>query len=40
VSEAFRALTKDALVFEERGPLQIKGVGEVTTYFLMGSCAR
>src|SRR5712671_1629719 len=37
VSEAFRALTQDALAFEERGPMEIKGIGVVTTYYLAGA---
>lgn len=34
VSEAFRALCGDAFTFEERGTLEIKGIGETQTYFL------
>jgi class 3 adenylate cyclase len=34
VSETFRELTKDMFAFEERGPMEIKGVGVVTTYYL------
>lgn len=33
-SQAFRDLTADAFTFEERGPVEIKGVGEIRTYFL------
>ena len=34
VSEAFRDLTRVAFAFEERGTLEIKGIGKVRTYFL------
>jgi class 3 adenylate cyclase len=27
---------RDSYLFEERGPLQIKGKGEMNTYFLIG----
>ena len=37
VSEAFRALTGDAFAFEERGAMEIKGIGETRTYFLAGA---
>jgi class 3 adenylate cyclase len=37
VSEAFHELTRDEFVFEARGTLPIKGVGEVRTYLLMGA---
>jgi adenylate cyclase len=37
VSAAFRDLTKEAFSFEERGATQIKGIGETTTYFLLGT---
>jgi adenylate cyclase len=40
VSEAFRDLTQDAFVFEEREVLTIKGIGEARTYFLTGETAR
>ena len=33
VSEAFRDLTGDAFIFEERGVVDMKGIGETTTYF-------
>ena len=36
VSAAFHDLTRDEFVFEERGTLAIKGVGEVRTYLLTG----
>ena len=36
VSEAFRDLTGDAFVFEERGATEIKGLGARTTFFLRG----
>jgi adenylate cyclase len=36
VSEAFRGLTKGAFVFEERGVLEVRGIGLVRTYFLVG----
>jgi adenylate cyclase len=35
VSEAFRDLTAEAFAFEERGPIDIKGIGLATTYFLV-----
>ena len=34
VSEAFRNLAGDAFVFEERGLVEMKGIGETRTYFL------
>lgn len=34
VSEAFRDLVGDAFVFEERGAVDIKGIGQTRTYFL------
>ena len=34
VSQAFRDLTGNAFGFEERGPVEIKGVGDIRTYFL------
>ena len=37
VSEAFRALTGDAFTFEERGTMEIRGIGETRTYFLTGA---
>jgi adenylate cyclase len=36
VSDAYRALTEDAFVFEERGPTDLKGIGAVRTFFLTG----
>jgi adenylate cyclase len=36
VSAAFRDLTKEAFSFEERGATEIKGLGETTTFFLLG----
>ena len=39
VSEAFCQLTRDTFVFEERGALAIKGIGEVRTSFLSGEKA-
>jgi adenylate cyclase len=36
VSAAFRALTEDAFVFEERGTTDIKGIGSARTFFLVG----
>ena len=36
VSAAFRALTQDAFVFEERGTTDIKGIGSARTFFLVG----
>lgn len=35
-SEAFRALTDHAFVFEERGAAEIKGLGVTRTFFLIG----
>jgi adenylate cyclase len=35
VSEAFRNLATDAFVFEERGVVDMKGIGETRTYFLL-----
>ena len=40
VSEAFRALTSDAFMFEERGTTDIKGIGETVTFFLTGPRAQ
>jgi adenylate cyclase len=37
VSEAFRELTKDAFVFEQRGATEIKGLGVTNTFFLVGA---
>ena len=34
VSEAYYDLTKDAFVFEERGPTDLKGLGIARTFFL------
>jgi len=36
VSAAFRELTTDVFVFEQRGPTEIKGIGTAQTYFLVG----
>jgi adenylate cyclase len=36
VSAAFRALTEDTFVFEERGTTEIKGIGSANTFFLVG----
>lgn len=36
VSEAFRNLTADRFVFEERGATEIKGIGATKTFFLVG----
>jgi adenylate cyclase len=36
VSEAFRELTAEAFAFEARGTTDIKGIGETTTYLLVG----
>jgi adenylate cyclase len=36
VSAAFRALTEEAFVFEERGMTEIRGVGSARTFFLVG----
>jgi adenylate cyclase len=35
-SEAFRALTADRFVFEPRGMIEIKGIGEMPTFYLAG----
>ena len=43
VSEAFRELTEDAFVFEERGTTDLKGLGAARTFFLTAeraSCVR
>jgi hypothetical protein len=37
VSAAFRDLTKEAFLFEERGATEIKGIGETRTFFLLGT---
>jgi adenylate cyclase len=37
VSHAFRELTKDAFVFEERGATELKGVGQMHTFFLVAA---
>lgn len=37
VSEDFRAATRDAFRFEERGVTEIKGIGLARTYFLLGA---
>jgi class 3 adenylate cyclase len=34
VSAAFRALTGEAFAFEERGAMEIRGIGATRTYFL------
>jgi class 3 adenylate cyclase len=36
VSEAFRDLTKDVFLFEERGTTDIKGIETTQTFFLIG----
>jgi class 3 adenylate cyclase len=36
VSAAFRELTKDIFLFEERGPTDVKGIGTTHTFFLIG----
>jgi len=36
VSEAFRELTRDIFLFEERGTTDIKGIGATRTFFLIG----
>ena len=36
VSEDFRDLTKDVFTFDERGTMEIKGIGQTPTYFLTG----
>jgi adenylate cyclase len=36
VSNAYRELTRDAFVFEERGTAELKGVGAMQTFFLVG----
>jgi class 3 adenylate cyclase len=38
VTPAARECLKDRFQFEERGPIQVKGVGELVTYFLTGRC--
>ena len=35
VSETFRNLAADAFVFEARGIVDMKGIGETQTYFLL-----
>jgi adenylate cyclase len=37
VSNAYRELTKDVFVFEERGATELKGVGTMQTFFLVGT---
>jgi adenylate cyclase len=36
VSEEYRAAASDAFEFEERGPTEIKGLGNTRTFFLLG----
>jgi adenylate cyclase len=36
VSEAFRSMTGDAFIFEERPAAEYKGIGLLRTYFLLG----
>ena len=36
VSDAFRALTAGHFVFEERGMIELEGIGAMCTLFLMG----
>jgi adenylate cyclase len=36
VSNAYRELTRDAFVFEERGTADLKGIGAMQTFFLVG----
>jgi adenylate cyclase len=36
VSEAFRTLAGDAFEYEDRGELEVRGLGKVRTYFLQG----
>jgi adenylate cyclase len=36
VSEAFRELTENAFAFEERGTVDVRGIGLTRTYFLVG----
>jgi adenylate cyclase len=40
VSAAFRDLTAGAFTFEERGAMEIKGIGETRTYFLIAVSER
>lgn len=40
VSESFRAATHEEFIFEERGETEIKGIGTVRTYFLVGPSNR
>jgi adenylate cyclase len=37
VSAAFRELTGDTFTFEQRGTMEIKGIGEIRTAFLIGT---
>jgi adenylate cyclase len=37
VSEAFRDLCTDAFRFEERGATEIKSLGAIKTFFLVGA---
>ena len=39
VSQAFRDLAADAFAFEARGTTEIKGIGDMPTYFLIGERA-
>jgi adenylate cyclase len=40
VSDAFRKLTADAFVFEPRGSVDIKGIGEMPTFYLVREFSR
>jgi adenylate cyclase len=40
VSDDYRKIVGDVFLFEERGATQVKGIGVVSTYFLLGPVAR
>jgi class 3 adenylate cyclase len=40
VSEDFRALAPDAFIFEENGSTDLRGIGAVRAFFLLGQRPR